>query len=444
MYIFLSIYILWAVIQSYMVLRRVNDPVAQWAWIMAAWILPPLTSILYRLTRTPRARLVAGRGTSPVESIVNAGCGTRMTEDNAVSALGSCSEAFAAMIGDMQRARVSIHMEFYIIEADRIGSTIFSLLRRRARAGVSVKVLCDAYGARRLPDRLIDSLRADGVDICLDMPVGRCRLSPALHCRNHRKMVIIDSVTAHIGGINIANRYLDGDTMGQWYDEQVRITGRAAGDMERLFASDWQRVCGEPLLPARHMSPRRRIAAGNTRVQVMWSEQGPSRSTIADAVAAVIAEARVSLHIVTPYFMPPRWLLDSLRRAAVSGVSVRLMLPLQCDSRLVCRIVRSYVAECVNVGIDVEMYEGGFLHSKLLVADSRRVIVGSANLDYRSMEYNREVMSIIDDERVAREYVGRFERMSAECRPVTADDIDAGRWRCGVGEHLSRLLAPLL
>lgn len=411
---------------------------------MAVLIAPPLASALYLLTRTPRVRLVAGTGASAVESIVNAGCATSVTDGNRIAVLNGCSAAFASMIGDMQRSRVSIHIEFYILEADRIGLTILSLLRRRARAGVSVRVLCDAYGSRRLPGGLIDSLRADGVDIRFDSPLGRLRLSPAIHCRNHRKLLVIDSRIAHFGGINIANRYLDGDSMGCWYDEQVRMTGAAVADAERLFAADWRRVSGEHLPMSQRVVSRQRVVAGRTRVQIAWSEQGVSRSTIADAIAAVIAGSRVSLHIVTPYFMPPPWLIDALRRAVLAGVTVRLMLPLRCDSRLVCRVVHSYVAECVWAGIDVEIYEGGFLHSKLIVADSRCVMLGSANLDYRSMEYNREVMSIICDDGVAREYVGRFEHMCGKCRRVTADDIAAGRWRCGFAEHSARLLAPLL
>lgn len=444
MYVFLSIYLLWVVIQTYAILRSQGSPAAQWAWIMAAVIAPPAASALYVLTRSRQSLLVAGRGASAVESIVNAGCGTRMTQGNRLAVLSGCTAAFAAMIGDMQRARESIHIEFYILEADRIGLTILSLLRRRSRAGVKVRLLCDAYGSRRLPRRLIESLRADGVEICFDTPIRRSWTTPAVHCRNHRKMVIVDSLTAHLGGINIANRYLDGDSMGHWYDEQVRLTGEAVADIERLFAADWLRVSGEQLPAVRRFRARTGIVAGRTGVQVAWSEPGVSRSTIADAMAAMIAEARVSLHIVTPYFMPPPWLVDSLRRAALSGVRVRLMLPQQCDSRIVCRIVHSYVMECVAAGIEVEMYEGGFLHSKLMVADSCRVMIGSANLDYRSMEYNREVMAVIDDERAAREYVGRFESMSAQCRRITPGDIVSGRWRCGVAEHLARLLAPLL
>lgn len=444
MYVFLSIYALWVVVQLYIVLRGVNAPQAQWAWIMATLLAPPLVSALYALTRVGRVPLAAGHGASPVESIVNAGCATHMTEGNRIAMLNGCPAAFAAMIGDMQRARVSIHVEFYILEADRIGLTILSLLRRRSRAGVSVKVLCDAYGSWRLSRRLIDSLRGDGVDIRFDTPVGRSWTSSAVHCRNHRKMVIVDSRTAHVGGINIANRYLDGDSMGHWYDEQVRLIGPAVVDMERLFAADWLRVSGEHLPAIGRIGVRPDIVLGSTKMQVAWSEPGVSRSTIADAMAAMIACARVSLHIVTPYFMPPPWLMDSLRRAALSGVRVRLLLPQQCDSRIVCRIAHSYVAECVVAGIEVEIYEGGFLHSKLMVADSRHVMVGSANLDYRSMEYNREVMAVIDDKRMAREYVGRFERMCGNARRITADDIASGRWRCGVGEHLARLLAPLL
>lgn len=441
---FVSTYLLWVAIQLRIVLPRTGDPAGQLSWILATLIAPPAAAILYMVLYTSRCRTAKGSGASAVESIINAGCRTLAVEGNSVEVLGGGAAAFAAMIGDMQRARRTIRIEFYIFEDDRIGRSIMSLLRRRARAGVKVNMLCDAFGSRRLPQRVLRMLRADGIDIRRDTPLRWPFLTPAVHCRNHRKMVLIDGRTAHVGGINIANRYIDGDSMGRWHDEQIRISGAVVDDLERLFAADWSRVSGEELPRIATGTERSDRKAGRATVQAAWSEHGISRQTIADAIAAAIAQTRSSLHIVTPYFIPPPWLMDSLRRAALSGVDVRIMLPARCDSGLICRIVRGYVVECVGSGIDVRVYDEGFIHSKLIVMDGRRVMLGSANLDYRSMKYNRELMLTVDDRATARRYADGIERMYRQCRRITPEDIDSGSWRCSRTDHLARLLAPLL
>jgi len=446
MLFFWTIYVLWVAVLWRAIVVRGGDPRIQAAWMMAAVLLPPLAGAMFVMLAGRRVRRVPGeRLSSAVESIVAAGCSTRCVQGNRVEVSPTVSAAFSSMISDMQRARSTIHVEYYILTCDRLGMAILSLLRRKARAVVSVRVLCDAYGSRRLPRSLVRSLSRDGVRIRFDSPIVFPYFRWATHCRNHRKMVIVDSRTAHVGGINIASRYLDGDTLGRWYDEQVRLTGGAVADLERLFTSDWVRSGGEPIEAAvPSLRGLRMPLPGRAAVQAAWSEHGISRTTIADAIAAAMAQAQRTIHIVTPYFLPPQWLLDSLRRASASGVGVVLMLPSRCDSSIVCMAARSYVAECVEMGIDVVIYDEGFLHSKLIVIDSCRVLIGSMNLDYRSMDYNRELMLVIDDCPTAQRYAESVAAMMSRCRRVTAEDTESGRWRCGTAARLARLLSPLM
>ena len=141
--------------------------------------------------------------------------------------------------------------------------------------------------------------------------------------RNHRKIVVTDGRVAFLGGINIAKYYLDGDYMGKWRDEHLRIEGDAVKDLQRLFIADWARVTDECLDLRRYVAPhgiRQRLP-----IQLAWSEEGPSRLTIAEAFAAAVVRARQRVRICSPYFLPPTLILDALRLAARGGIRVEVL-----------------------------------------------------------------------------------------------------------------------
>lgn len=138
-------------------------------------------------------------------------------------------------------------MEYYIFRDDRIGRTISDILMRKARSGVEVRVIYDAIGSWGLSRRAIRCLRDAGVRIFPFRPLRFPWFRAGVGCRNHRKIVVVDGKTAYLGGINIAKYYLDGDDLGKWRDEHLRIEGDAVADLQRLFAADWQRVGGEAM-----------------------------------------------------------------------------------------------------------------------------------------------------------------------------------------------------
>ena len=450
MLLFLAIHLLWTLAALPIVVRRQRIPASAATWLALILLLPVAGTLLYLLAgyRTPRAGTAAqpaadedaGPGDA-VERIVTRGCGTRTTEHNRVELLHNGGNAFTALIAALQRAVRSIHLEYYIFRDDRIGRTVAEILIRRARAGVEVRVIYDAVGSRRLSRTMLRRMHEAGIRTAAYEPIRFPWLRPCLTCRNHRKIVVADGKIAFLGGINIAKYYLDGDYTGKWRDEHLRIEGDAAADLQRLFLADWARITGERLDPApgivRH-GVRERLP-----IQVAWSEQGPSRLTLADAFAAAIVRARERVRICSPYFLPPTLMLDALRLAVRSGVRVEVMIPSRSDSRLMDWVSDSYVEDLLDAGVTLHRYDRGFLHAKLLIVDDTLASVGTANMDYRSLLHNLEVTALIRDRATVRRLAATFDRDLSTCRRIGAGQWRQPLWRRTAGDVL-RLVSPLM
>jgi cardiolipin synthase len=332
------------------------------------------------------------------------------------------SSIFGRLIADVQRARESIDMEYYIFSEDRIGRVFAELLCRKARQGLRVRLLVDGFGSRRMSKHQRRRLLAAGVD------VRSCRFVG--YRRNHRKMAIIDSRIAHIGGVNIADRYVAGDALGPWHDVQLRFVGGGVSALVLLF--DYDFFVAEGLkceVPMCYVSPRLRL---------VWSESC-GRRAMPQLFAEVMASARHSVVLVTPYFMPSKSVMKCLRDAVRRGVAVRLLVPQRCGMWLLDDVMRHYVNEARMLGVDVCLCRDMFLHAKLAVVDGCSVVVGSANLDQRSMSINRELMALTTCRDVvasAEEFVRSM--MLSAVRPTAAD------LRTTIPRCLVRIVEPWL
>ena len=309
------------------------------------------------------------------------------------------SSIFSSLILDLQRARESIDMEYYIFANDRTGRLFADILSRKARQGLRVRLIVDGYGSISLGNNVLHSIAADGVELT--------RHALLSHSRHHRKIAIIDGSIAHVGGINIADRYVVGNGLGVWYDAQLRITGEAVGAIAQLFDYDYMVsediVCEVP------------SAYGNSSLHVTWSECRSGRA-MAELLNGIIARARDNIIFVTPYFMPPESVLDSLEGVVDRGVRVMIIVPERCDVLLLDHVMRRHLSMAVQRGIEVRICRRSFVHAKLAIVDGCKVVVGSANLDARSINLNQEIMVTTDDRGVveaAESFVGRLLKMSS-------------------------------
>ena len=445
---------LWITAMTYLLLLAVctvrivgagHSPAAAWAWLLAVWTVPAVGMAIYMLAAwhpAPQAGRYGG-GTSFLESVIAGGCGVTATGGNSVALLNDGGQMFPSLIREMQRARRSIHLEYYIFSDDRIGKAIADLLCRKVRAGVRVRLLFDAAGSWRLSAATVRRLRDAGVEVCAFGPLRFPWLTPSLNIRNHRKIAVIDGRTAFIGGINIARRYLDGDELGLWRDEHLRIEGGAAAALQRLFAEDWCAAGGKPFDTESHIAKHEDIA-GSARVQICRSQTGRTRRAIADAFLAAVMQARHDIMISTPYFVPPQPLLRALCTAAAGGVRVRLMVPARADMRAAALAGESYFGELLAAGVDIYLYDSGFLHSKTVVVDSRTASVGTANMDCRSLCTNWEVAAFIYDESFARMAAATFEQDALCCRRLTLREHEARPLRRRIAANICRLFSDLL
>lgn len=366
-----------------------------------------------------------------------------LTEYNDVAIYQNGKDAFEAIIHSLYSATNSIHLEFYIINDDKIGNRIKNILITKAKEGVKVRVIYDDVGSWSLPRRFIRDLRTAGVEVYPFMEVKFPLLTSKINYRNHRKIVVVDGKEAFMGGMNIADRYIEGSRkLGCWYDTMLRIRGEAVHSLQVIFLVDWYFVTGSVIREKERYFPKSDIASYHP-IQIVTSGPDSDWAGIMQAFFYAISRATDHIFISTPYFIPNESILTALKTASLSGVDVRIMLPGRSDSTVVYWSSLSFVTELLDAGIRIYLNEKGFNHSKLLMIDGAYASVGSANMDIRSFEDNFEVASIIYDEAITRNLERAFTENLKECRLITPRIWSERPKLSSYKEALARLISPL-
>lgn len=368
-----------------------------------------------------------------------------LTEYNHITMYHTGEATFAAMKEALMAATDHIHMEFYIIQNDKIGNEIKDILVAKAKEGVTVRFIYDDVGSWSLPRRFKREIRRAGGSIKPFMRVAFPFLSNKLNYRNHRKIVVVDGRYAFMGGINIADRYVDGGVFGYWSDAHMRVEGEAVQALQAVFLVDWYFVSGEILLRLRERYFPRHEVNGKQLVQIVTSGPDSDWAGIMQAYFAIINNAKHHIYIATPYFTPNESILTAIKTASLSGVDVRLMLPERCDSKLVYWSTLSYLSDLMEAGVKVYLYNKGFNHSKFITVDGRFAAMGSANIDMRSFEHNFEISAIVYDEEVTRNLETNFQiDIQNNSRMVDPEKWDNRPFYETFKEGFARLFTPLL
>ena len=363
-------------------------------------------------------------------------------EGNRVESYTDGYAMLGSLLCELQQARQHIHLEFYIFEDDAVGRLVRDVLIERARAGVEVRVIYDDVGCWHVPHRFFEPMREAGIEVRAFLKVRFPLFTSSVNYRNHRKLVIIDGRIGFVGGMNLAERYLRGFSWGIWRDTHLLVEGKAVHGLQTAFLLDWYFV-DRTLQTASHYFPKVE-SCGTALVQVVTSDPVGPWKEIMQGLIKAISGAKRYFYIQTPYFLPTESLMLALQTAALSGVDVRLMLPMRTDNSLTHRGSCSYVADALRAGVKVYFYKKGFLHSKLLVSDDALSSVGSANVDFRSFEHNFEVNAFIYDKATALRMRDIFLQDQRECVQVFPKNWVKRPWHWKATESVVRLLAPLL
>ena len=321
-----------------------------------------------------------------------------LTRRNKVKLLINGEEKFPEVIQALRNARHHIHIEYYIYAQDQIGEQIEKILIEKAKEGVEVRFIYDDFGSPNIKRSIEKKMKDAGIEIYPFQKVHFYLLANRLNYRNHRKIIVIDGQTAFTGGINVCDKYINnGVNKLFWRDTHLRIDGPGIFFLQYLFLVDWNFCSGKKIKPDKLYFPVPVAGKSDSFLQVAASGPDSDQPSVLFSLLQAIYLAKKEILITTPYFIPGDSILEALRIAALSGLSVKLLVPGVCDSKLVNAASKSYYEDLLCAGVDIYMYQKGFVHAKTLVADGNLSVVGTANMDYRSFELNFEVNVIIYD-----------------------------------------------
>ncbi|WP_353892434.1 cardiolipin synthase [Proteinivorax hydrogeniformans] len=368
------------------------------------------------------------------------------SQDNDITIFTQGKDKFDSLISDIENAKDTIHIVYYIINNDNLSKKIINLLTKKAKEGVEVRFLYDHVGSIFTPHKIFKELIKAGGHVHRFFPLT-VRTYMRVNYRNHRKIAIIDGKIGYTGGMNIGDEYLGlHKRLNPWRDTHIRLTGSSVYTLQERFLMDWSYASNHktdtdketlqkffpPIKPE-----------GDTGVQILSSGPDVRGEQIKTAYIKMITSAKKSIYIQTPYFIPDDSLLDALEIAALSGVDVKIMLPAIPDKRFVYRATTSYIDDVLRHGIKVYLYNG-FLHAKMLTIDGKVTSIGTANMDIRSFAHNFEINTLIFDSNLSKWCSKAFEEDMQKSKLVTRETYDSRGLGVKMLESISRLMSPLL
>ncbi|TCT02235.1 cardiolipin synthase [Aquabacter spiritensis] len=454
-------------------LRPHREPASRFAWVLVIALAPGVGVLAYvlfgevnlgrrrigrlraALASLPPAEEIAGASAEPaihdrfvplfrVGTSVNhyvpvAGNRARLQPDSAA--------AIAAMVADIDAARHSVHVLFYIWLADASGLKVAEALKRAAARGVVCRAMADDLGSRALiRSAHWRDMAASGVRLAAALPIGNPLLrlfKSRIDMRNHRKIVVIDNAVTYCGSQNCADAaFAVKARFAPWVDVIARFEGPVARQMQHLFASSWMAETSEDLAPL-FGEPLPPPAPGFI-AQTIGSGAGVRYSAMPETFVALMSAARRELVITTPYYVPDEPIQAALCASARRGVATTIVFPKRNDSWIVAAASRSYYRELLEAGVQIHEYAGGLLHAKTLTLDGEITLIGSANIDRRSFELNAENNILLHDEAFTRDLRARQQVFLDAATPVTVAQVEAySRWR-QLWNNTIAMLGPVL
>ena len=366
-----------------------------------------------------------------------------LTIRNEVDILFNGEAKFKRLLEDLQNANNHIHLEYYIIKDDVIGTELLDIICEKSKQGVEVKMTYDDVGSK-LSSKMKHQLDESGVDHYPFMPVIFSSLTGKSNYRNHRKIVVIDGEIGYVGGINISDSYINTeDSKLYWRDTHLRIYGEAVKVLQFHFLTTWDFVTKKSIEVKQSYFPEIECEK-DVAIQIAASGPDTDWANIMEAILTAINNAESYIYITTPYFIPNDQIVTALQIASKIGVDVRLIIPKYSDSWVAESATNSFLEPLLKAGVKVYRYSRGFVHAKTMVVDDIFATIGTCNLDNRSFNINFEINALIYDSEESKILKSQFINDINDCELI---DFESWKNRPRIHklkESYSRLWAPLL
>ena len=387
----------------------------------------------------------------------------RFTDDNSAELLYCGNDMYSRLFADLSGARRSITLQMYYCNPGRLAYRLQEVLCERARAGVQVLTLWDAFGSQGLSDEYRETLRAAGVQVAVFRPVEWYALEKAYN-RSHIRVITVDARVGYTGGFGVDDKWLgDGRHADQWRDTTVRFEGPSVLELQATFAAGWAEATGDLLVGppffehadgrgaecehAEEDRPAGEGAARRSGIRAGVMHAAPTLgSTVAERfLALVISGARETLRISNAYFVPDDDFCDLLERAAKRGTDVRILVPgPNTDVRSTRMASHARYEQLLTAGVRLFEYQPTMMHAKTIVADGLLGAVGTMNFDNRSMAFNDESNFIFLNPDLAGDLMAAFERDMQVSQEVRLEAFLHRPWTERVQERGFDLLSRIL
>jgi cardiolipin synthase len=356
---------------------------------------------------------------------------------NAVEILLNGEQIFPALLDAVRSARRTITYAQYFYEDGPVARDLVDALAERARAGIGVNVLLDAFGSLGMPAHYAEVLKRAGCHVAYARPLGRFARIGEANQRNHRRILVVDGRVGFTGGSGVSRKWMgDGRTQNHWRDTDVRVSGPAVEYLQAAFAESWLDATGM-VLGGEAYFPRPIPPAGRVHAQFVRSSPAGGSSAVYTTFLLAIASAKRSIYITNPYFVLDDSMQNALVRAVRRGVRTVVLVPGVIDHNLVRQASRGKLGGMLKAGVVIHEYQAALLHAKTMVIDGVWATIGSTNLDNRSFALNDELNLIVYDRGVAQRLEAVFMEDLVRSRALTYQEW-AGR---GLRERVLELLA---
>ncbi len=437
------------------ILRERRSPTSTLAWLMAIIFIPYLGVPLYLIFGG--RKMISKAETKPKLSqdkskpfgdtyiskayLFEPGDGIfPPSAHNRITFLPKGEQAFQTILDLIENARHSVYIATFILGKDETGNAIVHALARKASQGLKICLLLDALGSVRISKKFLLPLLEAGGRVAFFMPMIHWPFRGRANLRNHRKMIICDNQTAIIGGMNLASEYMGPqESIGRWQDLSLLVQGPVTDHISDIFRSDWKFASKETL--GHHSTTSQALMPdSNGLTQLIASGPDVRNDSLRNAILTAIFRANRRIWVVTPYFVPDELMLETLCIAVCRNVDVSIIIPKKSNHRLADLVREGYLARVQEAGAGIWLYEPRMLHAKAILIDDALAIVGSANMDMRSILLNYEIALCIYDSDVIRQLEAWMLGLKTDC---SARKLQSKR-SFGLIEGVGRLFAPLL
>ncbi len=470
------IYIIFTFTLIIRILLDNNHPEVSFAWLLAIIFLPYIGAVLYLMgginwkkykivkqrpeitfqkelgTILVRQKVFMGELSSQIDNDIAKTMVLSLQSSNSIITLNNTLEIFYSgdcffnsFKKDLEGASESIHIEYYIFRDDIIGSQIADILKRKALAGLPVRILFDGVGCfNKMSKKFKRDLSKAGIKTKYFLDPANVFTGRLLNYCNHRKIAVIDGKIAYTGGMNIGDEYLDGGKkFNTWRDTHIKLQGESVHMLQSVFLSDWYNSGGENINDEGYF-PELEEIEGNLPMQIVVSGPDSDWYSLEKLYFNMIMNSNRIVYVQTPYFIPSTSLQNALETTALSGVEVNLMITGNPDKKIPFWVAQTYFDSLIAAGVNIYLYKKGFLHSKVLIVDDTISTVGSCNMDIRSFHLDYEVNAVIYNKKVTARLIEQFNNDLLFCIKINKEDHKKLNVFKRLRNSIFRIFSPVL